>query len=108
MAHKRNLYVGGLVDEADANTVRALVMPFGEIVSVNMPLDYETQKHRGFAFVEFEESEDAAEAKFNLEGAEVFGKSISVSFANPIRGKEDTYVTSEAVNDSEAGSRATE
>ena len=28
-------------------------------LQVNMPIDYETEKHRGFAFIEFELPEDA-------------------------------------------------
>ena len=28
-------------------------------VQVNIPIDYETEKHRGFAFIEFELPEDA-------------------------------------------------
>ena len=28
-------------------------------MKVNVPIDYETEKHRGFAFVEFELPEDA-------------------------------------------------
>jgi len=33
---------------------------------VQLPLDYETQAHRGFAFVEFEAAEDAAAAIDNM------------------------------------------
>ncbi len=32
-------------------------------VQVNMPIDYETEKHRGFAFIEFELPEDAQVSK---------------------------------------------
>lgn len=31
--------------------VHASFIPFGDIVDINLPIDYETEKHRGFAFV---------------------------------------------------------
>jgi len=33
-----------------------------------MPADYESQRHRGFAFIEYEQSEDAAAAIDNMVG----------------------------------------
>ena len=53
-ANKRVLYVGGLADEADDKVLHAAFIPFGDIVDITIPLDYSTQKHRGFAFIEFE------------------------------------------------------
>lgn len=46
--------------------MKAAFIPFGDIMDVQMPLDYESQKHRGFAFVEFEAVEDAAAAIDNM------------------------------------------
>ena len=46
--------------------VRAAFIPFGDLVDVQIPLDYETEKHRGFAFVEFELQEDAKAAIENM------------------------------------------
>lgn len=46
-------------------------------------MDYESGKHRGFAFVEFDDPEDAEEALFNMDGAELLGRFIKVSVANP-------------------------
>ena len=67
---KRNLkftiYAGGLAEEVDEKVLHAAFIPFGELVDIQMPLDYETEKHRGFAFVEFEASEDAMAAIDNL------------------------------------------
>lgn len=50
---KRTLYVGGFGEEVNEKVLQAGFVPFGEIVSVSIPLDYETGKHRGFGFVFF-------------------------------------------------------
>lgn len=46
--------------------LHAAFIPFGDIMDIQIPLDYETEKHRGFAFVEFESAEDAAAAIDNM------------------------------------------
>ena len=48
---------GGLAEELTEKQVHQTFITFGDIVDVNMPLDYETEKHRGFAFIEFEQAE---------------------------------------------------
>ena len=57
---------GGLADEVDVAMVRAAFIPFGDLTEVQVPLDYETEKHRGFAFVEFENADDARAAIDNM------------------------------------------
>lgn len=52
--NKRIVYVGGLSEEVDQKVVQGAFLPFGDIVDISIPLDYETEKHRGFCFVEFE------------------------------------------------------
>lgn len=42
--------------------------------------------HRGFAFVLFEDEEDAVEAKFNMNGAELRGRVLRVDDARPGQG----------------------
>lgn len=63
---KRTVYVGGLAEEVDEKVLNAAFIPFGDIIDVQIPLDYETEKHRGFAFIEFEAAEDAAAAIDNM------------------------------------------
>ena len=46
-------------------------------------MDYAAGVHRGFAFVEFEDSDDAAESIFNMDGAELMGRTIRASLAQP-------------------------
>ncbi|GCB62816.1 peptidyl-prolyl cis-trans isomerase E isoform X1 [Scyliorhinus torazame] len=85
---KRVLYVGGLAEEVDEKVLHAAFIPFGDIMDIQIPLDYETEKHRGFAFIEFENAEDSAAAIDNMNESELFGRTIRVNLAKPMRIKE--------------------
>lgn len=85
---KRLVYVGGLSEEVEEKILHAAFIPFGDITDINIPLDYETEKHRGFAFVEFELAEDAAAAIDNMNDSELFGKTIRCNIAKPMKVKE--------------------
>ncbi|XP_074641738.1 peptidyl-prolyl cis-trans isomerase E-like [Tubulanus polymorphus] len=85
---KRICYVGGLAEEVDEKVLHAAFIPFGDVTDIQIPLDYETEKHRGFAFVEFELPEDAAAAIDNMNQSELFGRTIRVNIARPQRIKE--------------------
>jgi len=86
--NKRTIYVGGLAEEVEEKTLNAAFIPFGDVVDIQIPLDYETEKHRGFAFIEFENAEDAAAAIDNMNDSELFGRTIRVNLAKPQRIKE--------------------
>nr|XP_009939353.1 PREDICTED: peptidyl-prolyl cis-trans isomerase E [Opisthocomus hoazin] len=78
----------GLAEEVDEKVLHAAFIPFGDITDIQIPLDYETEKHRGFAFIEFELAEDAAAAIDNMNESELFGRTIRVNLAKPMRIKE--------------------
>lgn len=80
---KRTIYVGGLDDQVTQDLLRAAFVPFGDILQINLPADQQTQKHRGFAFIEFEAPEDALAAVDNMHNAELLGKFITCSVAKP-------------------------
>jgi len=82
-ANKRLVYVGGIPEEADEKVIHSTFIPFGDIVDINIPVDYETEKHRGFAFVEFELEEDAKAAIDNMNESEIFGRTIRTNIARP-------------------------
>ncbi|XP_055512341.1 peptidyl-prolyl cis-trans isomerase E isoform X1 [Leucoraja erinacea] len=82
------MWVSGLAEEVDEKVLHAAFIPFGDIMDIQIPLDYETEKHRGFAFVEFEGAEDAAAAIDNMNESELFGRTIRVNLAKPMRIKE--------------------
>ncbi len=84
------LHSGGLAEEVDESVVRAAFVPFGDLTEVQMPLDYQTEKHRGFAFVEFEVPEDAQAAIDNMNDSELFGRTLKVNLAKPLRMRENS------------------
>ena len=75
----RNLQLSPIV----LQVLQAAFIPFGDITDISVPLDYSTQKHRGFAFVEFESVEDAAAAIDNMNESELFGRTVRVNIARP-------------------------
>mmetsp|Transcript_14249 Transcript_14249/g.23591 ORF Transcript_14249/g.23591 Transcript_14249/m.23591 type:complete len:149 (+) Transcript_14249:88-534(+) len=85
---RRSLYVGGLADDVGEVTLRAAMIPFGPIKSIEMPRDYKkansnnkSAQHKGFGFVEFDDADDAAEALDNMDGADLMGRTLNVSLA---------------------------
>ena len=58
VASKRAVYVGGLGDDVTPQVLRSAMIPFGNIKSLEIPMDYKIGKTRGFAFVEFDDPED--------------------------------------------------
>lgn len=82
---KNTLYVGGLAEEVNEAILHAAFIPFGDIKDVKTPLDQATQKHRSFGFVTFLEKEDASTAMDNMDGAELYGRVLTVNYALPER-----------------------
>lgn len=81
---KATVYVGGLSQLATERHVRDAFIPFGDIVEVQVPKNEtpnSTDPHRGFAYVEFEDSADAKEAIDNMDQSEFFGRVLKCSQA---------------------------
>lgn len=84
----RMIYVGNIDNSAGYNEIYEMFIPFGDIKNVEIPRDPISQESRGFAFVEFEEEEDAKHAIFNRHNALLAGKAIVVEPSRPTRPKE--------------------
>lgn len=74
---EKRIYVGNLPDEATESLLYTVFLTFGEIKAVEIPLD-NSQKSKGFGFVDYEEAADAQEAIFNMDDTEWLGKIIKV------------------------------
>jgi RNA recognition motif-containing protein len=85
---KSTVYIGGLAPAVTVTTLQEAFIPFGEIADVSLPKNENpntaaAEPHRGFAYVEFEDPDDAKEAIDNMDQAELFGRVIKVSAAKP-------------------------
>jgi len=81
-----NLIVNYIPTPVGDNELSALLAPCGEIVLARVIHDKVTGAHRGFGFVKFANEAGAATAMRNMNGAEVLGKRLKLSYA---RGPQD-------------------
>ena len=82
----KRLYVGNLPYDADEDGIRAVFTENGgRVERVHIPLDRETQRPRGFAFVEMASEADAQKALEALNGASFGSRTMRVSEAEERR-----------------------
>ncbi|XP_063221274.1 poly(U)-binding-splicing factor half pint isoform X2 [Bacillus rossius redtenbacheri] len=72
------VYVGSISFELKEDTIRQAFLPFGPIKSINMSWDPIMQKHKGFAFVEYEIPEAAQLSLEQMNGVMIGGRNIKV------------------------------
>lgn len=80
------LFVGSLSFNATEDQMRDLFATVGTVVSASIIMDRDTNRSKGFGFVEMSTDEEAQEAIKTLNGKELDGRSIIVNEARP---KED-------------------
>ncbi len=84
----KKVYIGNLSFETTEQQVRDLFAPYGSIASINMVRDRDTNRFRGFCFVEMKAEADAEAAIAGLKGTEVNGRKVRVNDARSRKGKE--------------------
>jgi RNA recognition motif-containing protein len=83
---KATVHVAGLAPQVTLTNIHDAFIPFGEIADITLPKNdnpNSTELHRGFAYVEFEDLDDAKEAIDNMDQSELFGRTLRVSAAKP-------------------------
>jgi RNA recognition motif-containing protein len=81
----RKLFVGNLPFSVDNAQLGQAFGEHGEVVSANVVMDRETQRSRGFGFVEFTTDDAASAALKALNGAPLGGRNITVREAEERR-----------------------
>lgn len=81
----KKLYFGNLPYSIGIEEMTELVRQYAEPKFVKVMTNNETGESRGFAFVEFEEDDDADEVISALNGYEIDGRALVVNEARPPR-----------------------
>ena len=77
------LYVGGILYGATEDDLKKAFSEAGNVVSASIISDRMTGRSRGFGFVEMATEAEAQAAIDRLDGKELDGRTLSVSFARP-------------------------
>ena len=78
-----SIFVGNLPFRAEQDDVVGLFTAYGEVVNCAIPLERDTGRKRGFAFVEMADETSEATAIEALQGAELMGRSLRINKAEP-------------------------
>lgn len=78
-----NIYVANIPFKASEDELREVFEQHGEVSSVKIILDKETNRSRGFGFVEMSDSDAAKQAIDELNGYSFLGKELVVNEARP-------------------------
>jgi RNA recognition motif-containing protein len=78
-----SIYVGNLSYQVTDADLEAVFAEYGSVKRVQLPLDRETGRMRGFGFVEMGTEEEEAAAIAALDGAEWMGRDMKVNKARP-------------------------
>lgn len=77
------LFIGSLAWATNDDSLRDFFASAGTVVSANVIMDRETNRSKGFGFVEMSSDEEAKAAIEQLNGKELDGRAIVVSEARP-------------------------
>lgn len=82
----QNLFIGSLAYATTDDSLKAFFETIGEVKSARVVMDRESNRSKGFGFVEYADEANNNKAVDQLNGKELDGRPINVSLARP---KED-------------------
>ena len=78
-----SIFVGNLPFRAEREDVLELFAPFGEVLNCSLPLERDTGRKRGFAFIEMADEAIESTAIDGLQGTELMGRPLRINKAEP-------------------------
>jgi RNA recognition motif-containing protein len=79
----KKLYVGNLTYNVNESDLEALFTPFGTVQSAQIIVDRDTNRSKGFGFVEMDTDTQAQAAIQGLNGHDHGGRNLTVNEAKP-------------------------
>ena len=77
------IYIGNLNYRLRTEELKAAFEPFGEVVGAKIVRDKETNRSKGFGFIEMANDADGRKAIESLNGTDLNGRNMIVSEAKP-------------------------
>ena len=87
----KKLYVGNLTYNVNETDLEALFSPFGTVQSAQVIVDRDTNRSKGFAFVEMGTDAEAQAAIQGLNGRDHDGRNLTVNEAKPREARSGGY-----------------
>lgn len=78
-----SIYVGNLSYQVTQEDLQSVFAEYGTVKRIQLPVDRETGRPRGFGFVEMQNDAEEAAAIEALDGAEWMGRDLKVNKAKP-------------------------
>lgn len=78
-----NIYVGNLTYDLSEDDLQQIFNEYGEVSSVKIIKDRDTNRSKGFGFITMDDDENASKAISELDGVEVSGRTLRVNEARP-------------------------
>ena len=78
-----SIFVGNLPFRAEREDVVELFTPYGEVLNCSLPLERDTGRKRGFAFIEMSDEAIELTAIEGLQGTELMGRPLRINKAEP-------------------------
>jgi RNA recognition motif-containing protein len=84
------IYVGNLSYSVRSEALEESFGQYGAVQSAKVIMDRDTDRSKGFGFVEMATSAEASEAISSLNGTELDGRQMNVSEAKPMTPRNDS------------------
>ncbi len=78
-----NIYVGNLSYDTTSDNINQLFSEYGTVSSARVIMDRDTNRSKGFAFVEMDSDDDGRRAMDALNGYELDSRALRVNEAQP-------------------------
>jgi RNA recognition motif-containing protein len=100
MLIEMRIYIGNLNYRLRTEELKAVFEPYGEVIGAKIVRDKETNRSKGFGFIEMANEEDGRKALAALNETELGGRKMIVNEAKPreINGNTDTPVANNSEN----------
>jgi RNA recognition motif-containing protein len=82
----KKLYVGNLSYDVTDSALQAMFQAYGAVRSAQVIMDRDTNRSKGFGFVEMQNDQEAQAAIAALNGQQSGGRSLTVNEARPKEG----------------------